>query len=168
MPAEALRTLGRLGDPAAFDGHALYLWGEGLRAMGRCYEALMPLQRAARATPNDIHIRVALGWCYKRTGRLDLAIEMIEEALILRPETPLLRYNLACYLSLAAIPQGPALQEPSSVCSYTPQRYQDSPTAPSNYGIKFRGQASAPIEVLTPRLCNSSLCSSPPGAKLKH
>ncbi len=101
MPEHALQTLGRLGDPAAFDGRALYLWGEGLRALQRYCEALMPLERAAKAAPDDIRVRIALGWCYKRTGRLDLAIDALEQALLVEPEAALLRYNLACYLSLA-------------------------------------------------------------------
>ncbi len=100
MTEHALRTLGRLGDPADFDVKALYLWGEGLRSLERFFEAIMPLERAAKAAPNDVHIRVALGWCYKRTGRLDLAVRTLEEALILEPDNALLRYNLACYLSL--------------------------------------------------------------------
>ena len=101
MPEHALQTLGRLGDPARFDVGALYLWGEGLRALERFYEALMPLERAAKAAPDDIRVRISLGWCYKRTGRLDLAIDALEQALLVEPEEPLLRYNLACYLSLA-------------------------------------------------------------------
>ena len=101
MPEQALQTLGRLGDPAAFDSYALYLWGEGLRTMQRYFEALLPLERAAKAAPDDIRVRIALGWCYKRTGRLDLAIDALEQALIVEPELALLRYNLACYLSLA-------------------------------------------------------------------
>lgn len=101
MPEHALRTLGRLGDPIAFDGHALYLWGEGLRALNRYFEAIMPLERAAKIMPENIHVRIALGWCYKRTGRLDLAIDALEQAMLVEPEEALLRYNMACYLSLA-------------------------------------------------------------------
>jgi tetratricopeptide (TPR) repeat protein len=101
MPKHALETLGRLGDPAAFGARALYLWGEGLRTMNRYFEALMPLERAAKAAPNDIRVYIALGWCYKRTGRLDLAIDALERALLVEPRVALLRYNLACYLSLA-------------------------------------------------------------------
>ncbi len=101
MAQHALKTLGRLGDPATFDSESLYLWGEGLRAMQRYMEAVMPLERAVKAAPDDIRIRVALGWCYKRTGRLDLAISALEQALRIDPAEPLLRYNLACYLSLA-------------------------------------------------------------------
>jgi Flp pilus assembly protein TadD len=101
MAEHALRTLDRLGDPADFDSHALYLWGESLRTLERYFEAIMPLQRAAKAAPNDSRIRIALGWCYKRTGRLDLAIDALEQALLVEPDEVLLRYNLACYLSLA-------------------------------------------------------------------
>lgn len=101
MPEHTLETLGRLGDPAALDSHALYLWGEGLRTLERYFEALMPLERAAKAAPDDVRVRVALGWCYKRTGRLDRAIDALEQALIVEPQEALLRYNLACYLSLA-------------------------------------------------------------------
>jgi Flp pilus assembly protein TadD len=100
MPEQALHTLDRLGDPAVLDRHSLYLLGEGLREMGRYFEALLPLERAAKAAPNDIAIRIALGWCYKRTERLDLAIDALEHALLVEPEMALLRYNLACYLSL--------------------------------------------------------------------
>jgi tetratricopeptide (TPR) repeat protein len=101
MPEHALRTLGRLGDPCRFDSRALYLWGEGLRSLGRYFEALMPLERAAKADPENIYVRIAIGWCYKRTGQLDRAIDALEQALIAEPEVALLRYNLACYLCLA-------------------------------------------------------------------
>ena len=101
MPTHALQALGRLGDPTTFGSHALYLWGEGLRFQERYLEALLPLERAAKAAPGDVRVRVALGWCYKRTGRLDLAIDALEQASIIEPEQGLLRYNLACYLSLA-------------------------------------------------------------------
>jgi Flp pilus assembly protein TadD len=100
MPEHALAALRRLGDAETQDGNTLYLWGEGLRTLERYAEALTPLQQAVKAAPEDIRIRIALGWCYKRTGRLDLAIDALEQAVILKPEEALLRYNLACYLSL--------------------------------------------------------------------
>jgi Flp pilus assembly protein TadD len=101
MAQHALDSLGRLGDPAGFDAESLYLWGEGLRAQERYYEALMPLERAVKVIPQDIRVRMALSWCYKRTGRLDLAIASTEEALRITPTEAVLHYNLACYLSLA-------------------------------------------------------------------
>jgi tetratricopeptide (TPR) repeat protein len=101
VPHRALEALGRLGDPMEFDVKSLYLWGEGLRELERYFEALVPLERAAKMAPADIRLRIALGWCYKRIGRLDLAIASLDHALTIEPEEPMLRYNLACYLSLA-------------------------------------------------------------------
>jgi tetratricopeptide (TPR) repeat protein len=100
MPRQALETLARLDNPIN-DSHALYLWGEGLRAMRRYAEALMPLRQAAEASPENVHVWFALGWCYKRTGRIDLAIDSLERALALDPAEALTHYNLACYWSLA-------------------------------------------------------------------
>ncbi len=101
LAQQALECLERLGDPARFEVQTLYLWGEGLRAMERYFEALAPLERAAKAAPEDVRVRMALSWCYKRTGRLDLAIAALREALAADPREPVLHYNLACYLSLA-------------------------------------------------------------------
>jgi Flp pilus assembly protein TadD len=106
LAQQALKCLDRLGNPATFEVHALYLWGEGLRAMERYFEALVPLERAAKAAPEDVRVRMALSWCYKRTGRLDLAIAALREALLVEPTEPVLHYNLACYLSLAGQRQG--------------------------------------------------------------
>lgn len=101
LAQHALQTLGRLGDPAGYSTESLYLWGEALRALHRPFEALVPLERAIKAAPEDIRIRLALGWCYKRTGRLDLAVSTLEQALLIEPNESLLHYNLACYLSLS-------------------------------------------------------------------
>ncbi len=101
LPQQALQTLARLGDPAGYTIEALYLWGEGLRALERPFEALVPLERAIKSAPEDVRIRLALGWCYKRTGRIDLAIDTLKQAIHFDPEESLLRYNLACYLSLS-------------------------------------------------------------------
>jgi tetratricopeptide (TPR) repeat protein len=105
MPQQALETLARLGEPAAFDGHALYLRGEALRAMERYHEALLPLTEAAKVAPENVHVCFALGWCYKRTGQIHLAIRSLERALATQPAEPLVHYNLACYWSLAGSKQ---------------------------------------------------------------
>jgi Flp pilus assembly protein TadD len=101
MPRHALETLARFGDPAGLDGHAMYLWGEALRAMERYQEALLPLKQAAKAAPGNVHVWYALGWCYKRTGQIKLAIRSLERALAAEPAEALPHYNLACYWSLA-------------------------------------------------------------------
>lgn len=101
MPEQALETLAKLGEPDSFGAHRLYLWGEALRSLERYEEAVIPLQRAAEANPDNSSIWLALAWCHKRVDRLDRAIVDIESALVAEPEEALLHYNLACYLSLA-------------------------------------------------------------------
>ena len=101
LPQYALRTLARLGEPSSFGPVTLFLWGEALRAMDRYEEAIGPLKQAAARDSENIHVWVALGWCYKRTGRLDQAIAALESALSADPSEALLHYNLACYLTLA-------------------------------------------------------------------
>ena len=101
MSQQALDVLARLGNSDQYTPKGLYLWGEALRNLGRYQEALVPLERAAQASPENIHIRLALGWCHKRNSQLDLAIQDIRTALRTEPSESLLHYNLACYLSLA-------------------------------------------------------------------
>lgn len=78
-----------------------YLQGEALRTMERYAEALAPLEAARREDGTNIHVHLALAWCYKRTSRLDLSIETLEEALAVDPTEAILYYNLACYWALA-------------------------------------------------------------------
>jgi tetratricopeptide (TPR) repeat protein len=101
MASHALESLSRLGDPAGFDGHGLYLWGEALRTLQRYEEALVPLAQAAKLVPENLHVWFALGWCYKRTGQIDEAIRALERVLTIDPSEALANYNLACYCSLA-------------------------------------------------------------------
>jgi Flp pilus assembly protein TadD len=101
MAQQALSALSRLGDQSALDANGLYILGESLRSLKRFEEAIEPLRLAAEAATDNIQVLLALGWCYKRIGRLDLAINTLEQALAVEPGEPLLRYNLACYFSLA-------------------------------------------------------------------
>ncbi len=101
MPSHALRALARLSAGETLSHHASYLRGEGLRALERYGEAIEPLAHAAQGEPGNIHVWLALGWCHKRTGRVDLAIESLEEALAVDPSDALVHYNLACYWAVA-------------------------------------------------------------------
>lgn len=101
MPQTALDLLSRLKDPGTFRGQQLYWTGEALRALNRHSEAIGVLEQAADLLPSNIHVWLALGWCRKRTGRLDLAIGALERAEEASPEEAIVHYNLACYWSLA-------------------------------------------------------------------
>ena len=76
-------------------------WARRCRDLARYEEALPPLERSADLLPDDIHILLALGWCYKRTGQLAKAIEVLERAVRVDSSEAVLHYNLACYWSLA-------------------------------------------------------------------
>jgi len=101
LVGRCLAVIERLGDAAALSPQIQLIKGQALRALGRYKDALEPLAAAAGADPQNIDTWLALGWCHKRVGRLDLAIESLEEALDLEPGSALVNYNLACYWSLA-------------------------------------------------------------------
>ena len=101
MPQHALDALARYGDLSTMPGEACFWQGEALRALGRHEEALVALARAAEKLPSRaVEIGLAMGWCHKRTGRVDLAIADLESAAATDPENALILYNLACYWSL--------------------------------------------------------------------
>lgn len=97
----AIETLKRIDNPGGLKGQVLFLQGQALRHMQRYTEAVAPMREAAECEPQNVHVRLALAWCYKRCRRLDLAIEALESALEIEPALAILHYNLACYWSLA-------------------------------------------------------------------
>lgn len=101
MMEHALRALQRRGALVHANGRACYMLGEALRELARYEEALVPLERSASLLPDDIHVLMALGWCYKRTGQLGRAIDSLQKAVRIDPSEAVLHYNLACYWSLA-------------------------------------------------------------------
>ena len=89
------------GGRTGADVRTLYLQGEALRSLERYADAIVPLRKVAELEPENVQVLLALGWCHKRTGRIDLAIEALETALAADNDEPLIRYNLACYHSVA-------------------------------------------------------------------
>lgn len=101
MPQTALDVLSRMQEPGTFRGQQLYLTGEALRALERYQDAVAPLEQAGDLLPSNLRVWLALGWCQKRLGRLDLAIEALQRAEEAAPSEAVVPYNLACYWSLA-------------------------------------------------------------------
>ena len=96
----ALDCLNRIDWPEDQQGEVFYLKGQAYRAMERYRQAVPLLQTAAQFEPFNVPVWLALGWCYKRCGRLDLAIESLEAGLLYDDHQAILHYNLACYWSL--------------------------------------------------------------------
>jgi tetratricopeptide (TPR) repeat protein len=96
-----LETLDRLDDFSGRRAHRLYLRGQALRAMHRFTEAIVPLSESAELDPDVLGVWLALAWCHKRSGRLDLAIQALEDAMNVDPAQAIVYYNLACYWALA-------------------------------------------------------------------
>jgi tetratricopeptide (TPR) repeat protein len=101
LAQRVIDTLDRIDNPGGLKAHVLFLRGQSLRAMERFVEAVPLLREAAEYEPQNVHIRLALAWCFKRCRRLDLAIQTLEEALEADPSIAIIHYNLACYWSLA-------------------------------------------------------------------
>ncbi len=85
LAQRTLAVVDHLGESATVSPQIQLIKGQALRTMERFKEALEPLTAAAESDPQNIDTWLALGWCHKRTGRLDLAIESLEEALDLQP-----------------------------------------------------------------------------------
>jgi tetratricopeptide (TPR) repeat protein len=101
LAERALETLSFVPCEQCQDSHLLYLRGLAFRILRRYHEAIPPLKRAGEIDPQNVHVNLAVAWCYKRIGRVDLAIQSLEEALEVNATEAILYYNLACYWSLA-------------------------------------------------------------------
>lgn len=104
LPRMALDTLFRVdrAHQDAFEWH--YLAAESYRQLGEFDEALPHLETARRQRPDEIALYINLGWCHKRLGELERAIESLREAeprCRQRGDKALVYYNLACYYALA-------------------------------------------------------------------
>lgn len=96
-----LATLEQVDDQPGRRAHKLYLRGQTLRAMQRYADAVISLKESAELDPENISVWLALGWCHKRSGRLDLAIQALEDAMNVEGDHAIVYYNLACYWALA-------------------------------------------------------------------
>ncbi len=100
LAAHAMAALVKIKKPLGHKPYILFLKGQASRACGRYQQAVNFLQQSAQLDPENIHTFLALGWCYKRVGRTDLAIEAMEIAIKIDDESAIAHYNLACYWAL--------------------------------------------------------------------
>lgn len=101
LALRALEQVAKAKQLGAATLETFYLEGEALRTLERWQDAIAPLEAARNEDSTNIHVALALAWCFKRIERLDLAIEALEEAMSHEPTAGILHYNLACYWSLA-------------------------------------------------------------------
>ncbi len=105
LARRTLDTLSKLDSSGRWSSRVFYLQGQALLTMERFKDAIAPLESAAEIDPSNTHVWLSLGWCFKRIGRLDLAIQSLEEALGVDVDQAIIHYNLACYWSLAKNPK---------------------------------------------------------------
>jgi len=88
--------------PPAYEPFLLHvLRGELHRDFAHFELALTEFDRAGELEPANIHVMLAKAWCYKRTDRLNQAIALTRQALLVEPGDVIVNYNLACYSCLA-------------------------------------------------------------------
>jgi tetratricopeptide (TPR) repeat protein len=97
----AIATLDRLPTTITDRAAVLFLRGQAFRVMERYSDAVVPLEEAAALDADSLSTHLSLGWCYKRLGRIDLAIESLQNAQAAEPEEAIVFYYLACYWSIA-------------------------------------------------------------------
>ena len=101
LAQHALESLNQIKTPLGHKPYILFLKGQASRACNDYRKAVHYLQQSAQLDPDNIHTFLALGWCYKRMDRTDLAIEAMETAIQIDGESGIAHYNLACYWALA-------------------------------------------------------------------
>lgn len=100
---QALERAHILLSAGAFLAKATFAAGECYKMLGRWQEAVDLFQKLLEGDPPPGLRKGALlglGWCAKRLGRLDRAIECLETLCRRFPEEAIGPYNLACYYAL--------------------------------------------------------------------
>ena len=96
----ALQNLDTIEKPLGYKPYILFLKGQACRTAERFTDAIHYLEQSLKLDPDNLHAFLALAWCYKRTDRMDLAIESMQSAVELDAESGIAHYNLACYCAL--------------------------------------------------------------------
>ena len=100
----AIEQLDCIASSMKVQSQDLYLRGQAFRLSGRFEQAISCLNQSLEKNSDKVPCYLALAWCHKRTGNLDLAIDALETALEIDGEASIIHYNLACYWSLSNQP----------------------------------------------------------------
>lgn len=84
-------------DPKSAD--ALIKLGNLLMDNSRFAEAVDAYGKALEITPNDVNVRVDMGTCYRRLGKLDITVQEYRKALAIDPNHLNAHLNLAVVLA---------------------------------------------------------------------
>ena len=98
---QCISTLDQIHKPGRYAAQVIYLRGQAHRLAERYRMAINDLKVAWRLVPGNVHTSLALGWCYKRLGQIEEAVQALQDALNEDDDVGILHYNLACYLTLA-------------------------------------------------------------------
>ena len=96
----AIESLENIKNPLGHKPYVLFLKGQACCTANRPEKAIRYLKQSSKLDPDNLHTHLALAWCYKRTGRLEMAIESMQSAVELDAESAIAHYNLACYCAL--------------------------------------------------------------------
>lgn len=100
MADRALRCLEKINKPLGHKPYILFLKGQVWRVSDKFRDAIRYFEQSLKLDPENVHVYLALAWCYKRIGRIDQAIEAVSTAVELNSESAIAQYNLACYLAI--------------------------------------------------------------------
>lgn len=92
--------LNQIQKPLGHKPYVLFLKGQASRMSEEHDKALRFFEQSQRIDPDNIHLYFALGWSYKRVGRVDEAIKAMKRAVELDAESAIAHYNLSCYFAL--------------------------------------------------------------------
>ncbi len=96
-----IATLDQIHKPGRYAAQVIYLRGQAHRLAERHRLAINDLKAAWRLVPGNVHTSLALGWCFKRLGQINQAVQALQDAVNEDDDSGILHYNLACYLTLA-------------------------------------------------------------------
>lgn len=104
LAKRAIHCLNQIRSPMGYKPYLLFLKGQAHRIANRMVQAIRFFEQSERLDPTNIHCLLAMAWCYKRTDQLVKAIEVMEKAIKIEPDSAIAHYNLACYEALARNP----------------------------------------------------------------